>query len=315
MSAQPKAVQARYAANANKSRPARPVSMRGIRTFCAAARHQSFKLAADDLYITASAVSHQVKKLEGELRVALFDRNGRVISLTAAGDLLFREASAALASVDEVVGRLRGEYLRSSLRVSVQPFFASEFFVPHLSEFTGSNPGIDIHVDTSDEASERHPVAADVSIRLFRQVPAGLAATMLFPLRLVPACSAGFRKRLDIVGWRVKSALPMVVHSSRPNAWKAWSEHSGIAVPETSNYIRLDSMLAVARAAEQGLGAALVPLPLAAEWFASGRLVRLFDYELVMRDAYYIVCAEEDSNRPDIAALRNWILQSFAITK
>ncbi|MGB5579984.1 MAG: LysR substrate-binding domain-containing protein [Woeseia sp.] len=294
------------------SPPARPVSMRGMRTFCAAARHQSFKLAADELFITASAVSHQIKKLEDELRVELFERTGRAIRLTAAGDLLFGEADAAVNRLDQVVGRLRGEYLRSSLRVSVQPFFASEFFVPRLSEFTSANPSIDIHIDTSNEGSERHPSTADISIRLFRQVPPGLAADALFPLRLVPACSPQFRKELDIVGWRVNDAVPMVVHSSRPNAWKAWSEHSGIGVPQTSNSIRLDSMLAVAKAAEQGLGVALVPVPLANAWFTSGRLVRLFDYELVTRESYYIVSTTEDRERHDVQALRHWVLQSFA---
>lgn len=286
--------------------------MRGMRTFCAAARHQSFKLAADELFITASAVSHQIKKLEDELRVELFERTGRAIRLTAAGELLFSEADAAVNRLDEVVGRLRGEYLRSSLRVSVQPFFASEFFVPRLSEFTSANPSIDIHIDTSNESSEQHPSAADVSIRLFRNVPAGLFADALFPLRLVPACSPGFRESLDIVGWRVNNAVPMVVHSSRPNAWKSWSEHSGIGVPQTSNIIRLDSMLAVAKAAEQGLGVALVPVPLANAWFTSGRLVRLFDYELFTRDTYYIVGAMKDRERHDVQALRHWVLQSFA---
>lgn len=289
----------------------RPLSMRGIRTFCAAARHQSFKLAADELFITASAVSHQVKKLENELSVNLFERDGRKIALTPAGVQLFGKADIAIKSIEKMVGTLRGECQRSSLRVSVQPFFASEFLVPHLGDFTNAHPAIDLQIDTTDESRERHPSTADVSIRLFSKAPVGLSSDLLFPLRLVPACSPEFRAQLDIVGWRVSSALTMVVHSKQPNAWQAWSDHSGIKVPTSSNFIRFDSMLAVARAAEQGLGAALVPVPLANEWFRTRRLVRLFDYELVTDQGYYITFDEEQAKRADIQALRAWVLESF----
>lgn len=286
--------------------------MRGIRTFASAARHTSFRLAAEELYITASAVSHQVRKLEDELQVQLFERRGRTLYLTPAGQLLLDSVEPLVAGVDEAAAQLRRDYRRESLRVSVQPFFASEMFVPRLTEFTSAYPDIDIQIDTSDETSERHPSNADVSIRLFRQLPEGLDGDRLFPLRLVPACSPDFRNKLNIVGWQVAKALPIVVHSSRANAWKAWSDRSGIKVPMTTNVVRLDSMIAVARAAEQGLGAALVPLPLAKSWFESGRLVRLFDYELVTRDSYCVVCNREDSKRDDIRAFRDWTLQAFA---
>ena len=114
-----------------------------------------------------------------------------------------------------------------------------------------------------------------------------------------------------MVGWQVAKALPIVVHSSRANAWKAWSDRSGISVPKTDNVIRLDSMIAVARAAERGVGAALVPLPLADSWFESGRLVRLFDYELVTADEYCVVSEKDQQDRPEIRALRDWSLQTF----
>lgn len=98
----------------------------------------------------------------------------------------------------------------------------------------------------------------------------------------------------------------------RANAWKNWSEHSGIAVPKTTNIVRLDSMIAVARAAERGLGAALVPVPPANEWFRTGKLVRLFDYELDTRDTYYFTCSPEARSRPEIQAFYDWVMTTFA---
>jgi len=289
----------------------KPLSLRGIRTFWVAARHGSFRKAADELFVTASAVSHQVKRLENELEVELFDRDGRSIALTPAGQLLFEEAGQAIPRLDDIAAHLRSGYRRASLRVSVQPFFASEIFVPRLTEFTEANPHIDIHVDTSDEASDRHPPDADVSIRVFREPPPNLYSELILPFKLVPACSPGFRASLNIVGWHLSKAVPMVLHASRPNAWKRWSEHSGIPVPQTTNMIRLDSMIAVVRAAERGVGAALVPVPLADDWFETGKLVRLFDYELVTSDGYYFVCEPELLERPDIKGLRDWMITAF----
>lgn len=285
--------------------------MRGVRTFCVAARHSSFRLAAEDLSITPSAVSHQIKKLEEELGVKLFERRGRALELSDDGHTLFHEADAAIRRLDNIADRLRPKSSRTTLRVSVQPFFASEMFVPSLSKFTFLHPQIDISVDTSDETQERHPPHADVSIRLFGAPPKGLASTSLFPLTLVPACSPEFRAKLNITGWNIRDSFPLVVHTTRPDAWRLWSEFTGICIPKTTNIIRLDSMIAVARATERGMGAALLPMPLSDAWFRSGNLVRLFDQEMKSSDAYYVTYEKDQDHRPEVHALRNWVLQEF----
>jgi LysR family transcriptional regulator, glycine cleavage system transcriptional activator len=210
-----------------------------------------------------------------------------------------------------VADGLRPEAPQATLRVSVQPFFASEMFVPRLSRFTALHPEIDLSVDTSDESVEKHPANADVSIRLFGSPPKRLAATALFQLMLVPACSPEFRAGINMVGWNVREPFPLVVHTTRPDAWRLWSEFSGIHIPKTRNVIRLDSMIAVARAVERGVGAALLPLPLSNAWFESGSLVRLFDQEMQSSDAYYVAYEKHQGHRPEVHALRNWVLQEF----
>ena len=290
---------------------ARQLSLRGLRTFCVAARHGSFRLAAQELFITASAVSHQIKNLEQELGVRLFERQVRSLELTEDGRTLFEAVDTLVRRVEEVAAELQSHSQRASLRVSVQPFFASELFVPRLAEFTSIHPEIDIRVDTSDDATEKHPASADVSIRLFRSPPKGLASDFLFPIRLVPACSPDLRAGLEIVDGRIDQPLPMIVLADKPNGWKSWSESAGIGLPTPSNVIRLDSMIAVARAAERGLGAALVPLPLADSSFQSGSLVRLFDHEVTSQDGYFLVYNEEDGHRGEIQALRAWVIEAF----
>jgi LysR family glycine cleavage system transcriptional activator len=195
----------------------------------------------------------------------------------------------------------------------VQPFFASELFVPRLSEFTAEHPEIDIQVGSSDETSEKHPSDADLSIRLFKKPPAGMEANLLFPLRLVPAGSPDFKKEMTVKKKQVTSDFPLIVHQTLPKAWKHWQRDSGIALPPDSKVTRLDSMIAVVRAAEQGIGAALVPVPLADLWFKQGSIVRLFRQELVTKVSYYLVCSKEQPRDKGVQLLRDWIIRNFAV--
>ena len=286
-------------------------SLRGLRTFCTAAAHGSFRAAAEELFITPSAVSHQVKSLEEELGLLLFDRASRDLKLTETGRELYEDVSPIIEELDAVFARFRGHGPTSTLRMSVQPFFASEYFVPRLSEFTSANPEIDIQVKASDESAETHPVDADMSIRLFRSAPPGLQSQQLFPLRLVPAGSKSLAKSLRVKDGRIVSNFPIIIHETYPKAWRDWARASGITLPSDSKVTRLDSMIAVVRAVEQGIGAALVPVPLADQWFSQGTITRLFDEELVADSGYYLVWDKERQDDESVRRLRNWILQKF----
>ena len=114
--------------------PTKPkTSLRGLRTFCVAARHESFTLAADELFITSSAVSHQVRSLEQELGVQLFERGSRELKLTETGKAFFDEVQPVIERLDDIARSYRTDVPSRSIRISVQPFFASEYFVPRLS--------------------------------------------------------------------------------------------------------------------------------------------------------------------------------------
>ena len=289
----------------------RNISLRGLRAFCLAAEHESFRDAADRLFITASAVSHQIKNLEDELGRKLFDRTSRSLSLTEAGHSLLTDIKPIIADLDAVASRHRRTAAKPALRISAQPFFASELFIPRLPEFTRKYADVEINVDTSDESAEKHPASADVSIRVFKSAPAGLASDKLFPLRLLPAASPDVRDRLVITKDRIVGDLTLIVHESRPKAWRQWQESAGIMLPDNAKVIRLDSMIAVARAAERGLGVALVPVQLSDTWFESGSLVPVTDHTLITRDAYYFVCRDDDKGNDTIGKLRDWVLQVF----
>jgi LysR family glycine cleavage system transcriptional activator len=262
------------------------VSLRGLRTFCIAARYESFRTAGEELFITASAVSHQIKSLEEELGEQLFDRTSRELRLTETGKSLYADASPLIEQLDTVVAKYKKGATSSSIRISVQPFFASEYFVPRLSEFTAENPEIDIQVGTSDETTEKHPSDADLSIRLFRSPPPDMPSNLLFPLRMVPAGSPDFKKGMKVKNKKIVSEFPIIVHETHAKAWAQWASAAGIELPENNKVIRLDSTIAVLRAAQRGIGAALVPVPMGNLWFKEGSIVLL--------------------------RLRDWILQKFA---
>lgn len=292
----------------NKSK----VSLRGLRTFCVAARHESFRKASEELHITSSAVSHQIKSLEEELGQPLFERGSRELQLTEVGRSFFEEIDSLIKQLDTIAASYREGERRSSIRISVQPFFASELFVPRLSEFTARHPDIDIQVGASDESAETHAADADLSTRLFRSPPPGLQSQRLFPLRLVAAGSKSLAKSLRVKDGSIASNFPLVIHETYPKAWKDWAKASAISLPRDSKVTRLDSMIAVVRAVEQGIGAALVPIPLADQWFAQRTIVRLFEEELVADTSYYLVWNKGRIDEEPVRRLRDWILQKFA---
>lgn len=291
----------------------RNVSMRALRAFSAAARRGSFRVAAEDLFLTSSAVSHQIKQLERTLGLNLFLRQPRSLKLTDAGRALIEDLKPILEELDVVIERHGKQAGRASLRLSVQPFFASELLVPRLSGFLADNTDISISVDTTDEDTDRHDKSADLSIRLFSSPPPGVASDRLFALRLMPLGAPSLYDDIRVVGGRITSEFPLIVHDARPKAWLQWQKSSGISLPRDATKIRLNSMISVARAAEQGLGAALMPTQLSNTWIQSGALTPLFEHELESKDAYYLTHNQDKPDTVPVQRIREWVLQQFAL--
>ncbi len=293
-------------------RLSRPPPTRNLRVFCVAARLRSFKLAADELYLTPSAVSHQMKELEGALGVELFVRKSRALELTAAGSTLLEEIAPLLTALDRSVAQIaRRSGGRRTLRVLLPPFFASELFIPRLTGFCAEHSEIDIQIDTRDPRPCTHPQSADVSILLADAEPQGVQAARLFMLSLTAVCAPQHAAAVARLGGAVLRELPLIVHKPRPYAWASWSEQIGLEAPEPRNAIELDTMYAVVRAAERGVGVALVPSRLCEGWFRSGALIRIFATELQTADTYFLVSRRKDCGRPEVQALTRWALAQF----
>lgn len=290
------------------------LSLRGLRTFAYAAHHLSFRAAAEDLFVTASAVSHQIKHLEQELDVALFERRNRSLELTEAGKALYADIGDLIEELDRVTAPYRDRAQRRVLRLSVQPYFASELLVPNLASFTEANPLIDIHLDSTDEQAHHHSSASDVSLRIFHHAPKGMKADAFYPLRLLPGCSPELHEQLSADGDALARSFPLIVHSKRRGDWKRWADQANVTLKDASRIIELNSMVAVVDAAEQGVGVALIPMPLSAARFEQGRLRALHQHEASTPDRYYFVTTPTAARTKPVQAFRRWVLQTFAGT-
>lgn len=296
---------------ASVMRLSRPPPLKNLRAFCVAGRYRSFKLAADELFITPSAISHQMKELEDSLGVRLFERKTRALELTAAGQTLLEEVEPLLQALDRSVTRIARRHGRQTLRVLLPPFFASELFIPRLTSFYAAHPEIDMQLDTRDPRPSVHPPTADISILLSDSVPQGLQSARLFSLSLTAACAREHAGTVARLGGAVFKQMALIVHKTRPFAWSSWAGEVGLDTPEPKNVIELDTMTAVVRAAERGIGVALVPSLLCDAWFRSGALVRIFSVEVATQDSYFLVSRPKDAGKPEIKAISSWVLSQF----
>jgi LysR family glycine cleavage system transcriptional activator len=285
--------------------------LRFLKTFQIAARLGSFKAAGEELCITASAVSHQIKALENELGLILFDRGPRSLTLTAAGSYYLEHIDAVFSRLDYATQQLRMRHTREVVRLQVPSFFASELLLPRLAAFSARHADTDIQIATDITPNDEHSADFDVSIIVGQGDWQDVQAIRLFAQTYIPACAPMLRHK-----WRIDSPAdlvqrPLIAHNQRPDLWERWAMMAGVDMLRPQQLIHFDTMSAVVNAAEQGVGIALVSAPLSDARFQSGSLLRLFDQELATGESYYLVTRPTDAGRTGVANLVRWMLQQF----
>jgi LysR family glycine cleavage system transcriptional activator len=285
--------------------------LKALRAFRTAGKHLSFKLAAEELFITASAVSHQVKNLEDFLGLELFKRKTRALEFTAPGKVYFDYLDGMFARLEAETHQLRAEYGRVVVRLCVPPFFASELLLPKLSQFKALMPDTDIRVMTQPSMMKEHPSDADLSILLGTGDWPELETVPLFSRKIVTACSPELKARFGFEKYSDLDGRTLIVHENRPRSWENWAKALGIPAPRAGMIYRFDSMAAVVQAAAQGHGVAIVSWPLSKGWFESGDLVRVLDDKVDTGEKFYVAYREEEYKRVEVARLINWIVEEF----
>jgi len=290
------------------------IQHRGLRTFCTAAELLSFKEAANELCLTASAVSHQISDLEDDLGTKLFQRKTRSIALTNEGCRLFEEIHPYLEAIDLALDSVKKSSVKQQLLIQMPEFFASELLIPRISEFSEQHESIDLRIESMETSETLNPIA-DINIVLSQHTPPASHVKKLFPISYIPACS-----RKQVQEWKNKGIDPIdavesatiLLHKARPNAWSQWAKRAGISRRKTKQIIFVDSMFALARAAEKGVGVALVPMPVSHAWFDTGALVPLHETNLVTKDYYWMVLNDNSKDNKSVNVLWDWIAKIFS---
>ncbi len=288
-------------------------SLRALRAFQVAGRHLSFKLAADELYLTPSAVSHQVRNLESFLGIDLFFRKTRALELTGAGQKYHDFLDKMFERLESETRQLLTEYGRQIIRLCVPPFFANELLLPRLKAFQALMPDTDVRIATQPSLMKEHPSDADLSILLGSGEWPELVTYPLFPRRIVTACSPALKKKAGFSGYSDLDGQTLIVHENRPYSWVNWAQALDIRPPKAGKIFRFDSMAAVVHAAAEGLGVALVSWPLSKSWFESGALVCALDGEVETGEQFFLAHRPEEQDRSEVMEIIDWILEEFRL--
>lgn len=281
-----------------------------IRYFEAAARHLSFTKAAEELHVTHSAISHQIKALEEWLGLQLFRRMNRAIVLTEAGQAYMRPVKEAFERLGEASRILKAREQTGTLTVSTMPSFAAKWLVPRLGSFREQHPDIDVRIGASERLVDFNREDVDVAIRFGNGTWPGLHSSLLLKENLFPVCSPKLlkgpiplREPADLIHHNL-----LYDYDWRENVWLRWLTDAGVKVQSLRHSLSFNHSNLMLQAAADGLGVALTGGPLAGDDLAAGKLVRPFETVLRRETGFFLVAPEATVDRPKVKAFRDWIL-------
>ncbi|MFP2932217.1 transcriptional regulator GcvA [Pyxidicoccus sp. 3LG] len=279
-----------------------------LRAFEAAARHLSFKRAAEELAVTPTAISHQVRQLEEWLGLRLFERRVRRVALTSDGQALYPSLREGFDALARGLEALRSPPTQAALTLSATVAFTSKWLVPRVAAFRAACPGLDLRLHASDDAVDLRTGEVDLAIRYGRGHHPGLRSELLLQDRFAPVCSP----RLGVRGPADLGRHPLIhfewrhVEDDTPT-WRRWFASAGRPYRAPGGELVFSDESHAIQAAIAGQGIALVSLVLVAEELSSGALVQPFGPELD-GIAYHLVHLDAARHAERLAAVRRWLL-------
>ncbi len=289
--------------------------LNALRAFEASARHLSIAKAAEELSVTPAAVSHQVKRLEEYLGLPLFRRLPRRLLLAESGQLLFSDLREVFLLLDKTMEQVMDSGSRGTITLSVAPTFAVMWLIPRLQKFYALHPDIDVRISTSLRLVDFQRDDYDAAIRLGSGQWSGLETIKLLDESVTPMCSPGLLEGLDALKVPDDLGKHVLIHNHSMDydpdspTWASWLKVAGVSGVDASRGTHFSLPDHGLQAAIDGAGVVLGWRFLAAKDVAAGRVVEPFDLTLPLGSSFYLVYPEAQSRRPNIAALRDWLLQ------
>ncbi len=287
-------------------------STQALICFEAAARHESYTRAAQELALTQSAVSRQITALEEFLGLGLFRRTRHGVALTPAGADYARQIARQLDTMErDTLDAMARQGLGGSLQLAAVPTFATRWLIPRLPDFAAKHPDITVHIETRTRPFLFNDTAFDAA--LYAGTPsqaanwAGTQSTALLNEDVVPVCSPALIAPRRQLSPAAIAKLPLLQQSTRPDGWRQWFDAQRADAPRahTGPRYELFSMLAIAAA--HGLGIALMPRMLIEAELARGELVVACDRPLRGERSYFLVAPATQAERAALVFFRQWL--------
>lgn len=290
-------------------------SLQALACFEAAARHESYTRAAQELALTQGAVSRQITALEEFLGQNLFRRTRHGVALTERGRDYATQITPRLQALEQdTLDAMATHGSGGTLHLGAVPTFATRWLIPRLPQFHAAHPDITVHIDTRTRPFLFADSGFDAA--LFAGTPeqiaawAGTQATRLMPEVVLPVCSPAMLQGASALSPADIAALPLLQQSTRPNAWREWFEASGAPFDAALAGARFEQFSMTAAAAACGMGVALVPRLLIDGELARGELVVACDLPLPEDRAVYLIQPQRDDARPALGVFAQWLQTS-----
>ena len=301
----------------HKTLPRLP-SLDFLRGFEAAARRLSFTLAADELFLTQSALSRQIKALEDALGVALFERRHRALALTPSGIAFHREVTGLLESLAAATERTSGAVRAPGLTLSTTVSFASLWVIPRLASFRERHPDVEVYVSADDRVVDLARGDVDIAVRYLPDASAPESAVRLFGERMTPVASPKIVHGGRALRTPADLAHHVLLHLDDPEGrtpwldWRSWLTSNGQPGLKPAGALRFRLYDQVVQAAVGGQGVALGRLPMLAEHLRDRRLVAPFARKYDSARGYFALTAPQVHERGDVAAFLGWLADEAA---
>lgn len=287
-------------------------SLRALTAFEAAARLGSFRRAADELDITRSAISHQIRALEEDLGLSLFRRDLRRSELTAAGQAYFPALREAFDRIEAETELLRPDSSDTELTVQVYVTVALKWLIPRLHDFERRFPDMKVRLWTSFfdwEFDEEH---VDAAFILARKPSALHYSRPLFRSFLSPVCAPGLIAGPDAIRTPADLARHRLLYVfSAEEDWRIWLKAAGVEGLELSRSLAFDSYILAQEAAIEGRGVAMTIGPFATEELRAGTLVQPFDLKVPHRHEWRFMCATGQRLKPKVRRFEHWLCEQI----
>ncbi|MES2069912.1 MAG: transcriptional regulator GcvA [Pseudomonadota bacterium] len=285
-------------------------NLAALRAFEAAARHQNFSRASEEIHVTHGAISHQVRALEEELGVQLFTRHGKRIAITADGEQFAEAIRAALQSIASAADLLQSRNKQKRLSVTALPSFAARWLSPRLGRFIEAYPDLEVSLESSNNLIDFSRESVDIGIRFGSGQYPGLDSEHLLDDTYYPVASPHFNEgKLPRTPQELVQAN-LLRCDQEP--WEPWFRAAGLDTPEPTGGLVFQDASMLVRAAVEGHGIALGRHSIVQTDLKTGDLVRLLDISVPCPNSYYLVYRPNCLQKPQVKAFRSWLLEELA---